>query len=199
MPTTGQRGPLMLKVVFSVLTFFSAAKANTVGFSRGNDLTATPIQGQVQVTCFGFNGSGSAAYTCRDVVLDPQAYDYFIGPRDSRIDKVELTAVHEDNSSRSKVSDYDGVSGKSRDAFNLWISTLFQKPLLELGRNLVRYRLYSRETVLEDAVSNQFIVTVRRGAARNCPAARYDSTDVNDCNSQYSICQRYFEEHRNCQ
>lgn len=189
----------MLKVILSFFAVHSFAQADQLGFARGNELTATPIQGQVQVTCSGFNGSGSAVYTCRDVVMDPQAYDYFVGPRDPQADKVELVATHEDNSMRIKISNYDGVRGRSRDAFNLWISTLFQKPLLEFGKNLIQYQLYAGEKKREFAGSNQFVVNVKRGSARSCPPAHYNSADVNDCNSQYSICQRYFEEYHNCQ
>ncbi|WP_413943646.1 hypothetical protein [Bdellovibrio sp. HCB-162] len=188
----------MLKTVVLLLAFCSFAQAN-VGFSHGNEFTASAIQGTVRVFCNGFNGSGSAVYSCRDVVLDPQAYDYFVGPQDARADKIELTASHEDGSSRSKIVEYDGVRGKSREAFNLWISTLFQKPLLEYGTNNVRYRIYSGNRLIEAMGEGNFTALVKRGPARTCPAAQYNSTDVTDCNSQYSICQRYFEEFHNCQ
>lgn len=189
----------MLKILFTILSIGSLAKANPIGFARGAEFFATPIQGQVRVTCSGFNGSGSAVYTCRDVVLDPQAYDYFVGPQDPRADKVELIASHEDGSSRSKINNYDGMRGKSRDAFNLWISTLFQKPLLQYGVNSIRYRLLGGENLVESFVEGTFAVMVKKGVQRTCPQAQYTSTDANDCSSQYSICQRYFEEYRNCQ
>lgn len=188
----------MLNIVLSLLTSCSVAQGTPVGFAKGNELTASPIQGQVRVLCDGFNGTGSALYTCRDVVLDPQAYDYFVGPRDTSIDKVELTATHEDGSSRFKMTDYDGARGKSYEAFNLWISTLFQKPLLEYGVNSIRFRLYTGRELIQMG-EGTFQAIVKRGAARACPAAQYNSTDLNDCNSQYSICQRYFEEFHNCQ
>lgn len=188
----------MLKSIILVLTTCSSGYAAPVGFSLGNDLVAAPIQGQVQVTCTGFNGNSSAVYTCRDIALDPQAYDFFVGPQDGYADTVELTAIHEDGSSRTKTEDYDGRSGKSRSPLNLWISTIFQKPLLEYGRNIVRYRLYASGRSAETSRGDQFVVTVKRGTARSCPLAHYNSTDVNDCNSQYSICQKYFAEYRNC-
>lgn len=188
----------MLKTVVLLLAFCSFAQANP-GFSRGNELSATPIQGQVRVFCNGFNGSGTAIYSCRDVALDPQAYDYFVGPQDARADKVELTATREDGSTRSKMVDYDGARGKSREAFNLWISTLFQKPLLQYGMNSVRYRIFSGNRVADTLGEGTFAALVKRGAARTCPAAQYNSTDMNDCSSQYSICQKYFEEFHNCQ
>ncbi|KHD88069.1 MAG: hypothetical protein OM95_11155 [Bdellovibrio sp. ArHS] len=187
----------MLKVMTSILLFTSIASAEYVGFSRGNELSATPISGTVRVICSGFNGSGSAVYTCRDTALNPAAYDYFVGPQDSRTDRVELTATHADGSTRSKTMEYDGYRGKSKEAFNLWISTIFQKPLLETGRNTIRFRVFSRN--IQPMAEGTFIATVKRDAARQCPTAQYTSSDINDCSSQYSICQRYFEEYNNCQ
>ncbi|KYG68827.1 hypothetical protein AZI87_06250 [Bdellovibrio bacteriovorus] len=187
----------MLKVIASILLFSSMASAEFVGFSHGNELSATAISGTVKVICSGFNGSGSAIYTCRDMALNPAAYDHFVGPQDSRTDRVELVATHADGSSRSKTAEYDGYRGKSKEAFNLWISTIFQKPLLEAGVNTIRYRIYSRN--IEPMAEGTFVANVKRGAPRQCPTAQYTSSDINDCNSQYSICQRYFEEYNNCQ
>ncbi len=187
----------MFKAVLAVLTLFSWAQTRP-GFSRGSEFTSTPIQGQVRVYCSSLSGTGTAVFTCRDVVLDPQAYDYFLGPQDATADKVELTAQHEDGSMRAKVVGYDGQRGISREAFNLWISTLFQKPLLEHGNNIIRYKIYRGNHLLEQYAEGSFNVTVKRGALRTCPAAQYTSNDLNDCNSQYSICQHYFEEYHNC-
>ncbi|XGC80719.1 hypothetical protein ACES2L_15450 [Bdellovibrio bacteriovorus] len=185
----------MLKTLLFVFAFSSFAHAQYVGFAKGNQLSATPVQGRVHVVCNGFNGTGAALYSCHDVVLDPAAYDHFIGPKDSRADGVILVVKHEDGSVRDRASSYDGVRGKSRDAFNLWISTLFQKPILEAGVNTVQYRIFSGKILLAEG---RFQAIVTRGGARTCPNAQYNSTDNNDCNSQYSICQRYFEEYNNC-
>lgn len=186
----------MLKTILFLLALSSVAEAQFVGFAKGNDLMATPIQGRVHVFCNGFNGNGAAVYACRDVVLDPAAYDHFVGPRDPRLDKVDLIVRHEDGSARDKSSGYDGNRGISRDSFNLWISTIFQKPILQSGTNTVTYRLWAGRTLVQ---SGTFVANVKRGVARTCPTAQYNSTDSNDCNSQYSICQRYFEEYNNCQ
>ncbi|MEN0059139.1 MAG: hypothetical protein AAGB31_09925 [Bdellovibrio sp.] len=186
-------------IYFIILLLLSTqARAEFVGFAKGNDMKAVSIQGRVQVFCNGFNGSATAVYTCREVVLDPQAYDYFLGPKNPKADKVELEAFHEDGSSRSKMVAYDGVQGRSREAFNLWISTLFQKPLLENGVNTIRYRVYSGTNFIEMHSEGSFQAVVQRGTPRQCPQAQYNSTDSNDCNSQYSICQKYFTEYNNC-
>lgn len=187
----------MFKLLVFVFAISSYAQANNhVGFSKGNALSATPIQGQVRVVCNGFNGTGSAIYMCRDLALNPSSYDYFVGPRDARATKVELTATHQDGSTRSKTTDYKGAEGRSSESINLWISTLFQKPLLEAGTNSIKYRLLTRDTVYAEGT---YQATVTKKPLRECAPATYNSSDINDCNSQYSICQAYFREHNYCQ
>lgn len=192
----------MFKTILLVLAFYTSAQAADGGFANGNEFVATPVQGQVRVVCNGFNGNDTALYNCRDVALSPNPYDYFVGPQMGRSnvnDRVELLATLEDGTTRTKITGYDGTRGKSRDAFNLWISTLFQKPLLSYGANKIRFRIIVSENHPEHVVEGNFIANVKRGTVRTCPSVEYTSSDINDCNSQYSICQRYFEEYRNCQ
>ncbi|NUN04193.1 MAG: hypothetical protein HUU57_00405 [Bdellovibrio sp.] len=192
----------MLKTILIILAFYTSAHSADGGFAKGNDLVATPVQGQVRVVCNGFNGNDTALYNCRDVALSPSPYDFFVGPQIGRSnigDRIELLATLEDGTNRSKSTGYDGVRGKSRDAFNLWISTLFQKPLLSYGVNKIRFRVIVSENHPEHIIEGNFIANVKRGTVRTCPAAEYTSSDINDCNSQYSICQRYFQEYNNCQ
>lgn len=191
----------MVKILLAFLAISSNAHAR-IGFSMGDRLVATPIQGQVRVVCDGFNGSGTAQYNCRDVVLSPNPYDYFVGPQvssDFGNERVELVATHEDGTVRVKSASYDAPRGKSREAFNLWISTIFQKPLLGYGTNNVRYKIYTAERTSEIQSEGLFVVTVQKSAGRTCPSVEYTSTDYNDCNSQYSICQRYFDQYKYCQ
>lgn len=180
------------------LISIACANSTYVGFSRGNNLVATPVQGQVRVSCEGFNGLGAASYECRDVVLEPQPYDYFLGPRQANGNRLELTATREDGVSRNKIVGYNGATGSSTESVNLWISTIFQKPLLSFGKNVVNFKIYSAQDSRTVVSQGNIQVIVQRGAARQCPVAQYISQDSNDCSSQYSICQRYFSEFQNC-
>jgi hypothetical protein len=171
--------------------------ADPVGFSSGTQFKATPLEGQVHVTCEGFNGGGAATFTCRDVVLDPVSVDYFVGPRDARAVRYQVSNLREDGSVRSKEDNYDGARGRSATGVNLWISTLFQKPLLAAGKNKISYAIYA-ENNREPLSRGEVMITVSRNASRTCPTTHYNSADVNDCNSQYSVCQRYFQQFNNC-
>ncbi|WP_413585704.1 hypothetical protein [Bdellovibrio sp. HCB274] len=189
----------------NILTFICASisvvgavhAADAVGFSSGSQFQATPIEGQVHVTCEGFNGGGAATFTCRDVVLDPVSYDYFMGPRDARAVRYELRNLREDGSVRTKEDDYSGSQGRSGSAINLWISTIFQKPLLAAGKNKISYAVYASNN-REPLSHGEFSINVARNASRVCPSTHYNSADVNDCSSQYSVCQRYFQQFNNC-
>lgn len=188
----------MLRTFLAIMFFTFSAQANYVGFVHGSEFTAAAVEGRVTVHCNGFNGVGNAVYACRDAVLEPQIYDYFTGPRDAKATDVELKCTRDDGSVRSKTSGYNGAKGVSSDSFNLWISTLFQKPLLQVGKNTIDYRITADDRAKTEIAKGRFVVNVVRAPARRCADAHYNSTDINDCNSQYSVCQRYFEELNHC-
>ena len=181
-----------------VMSCQSLAGAQQAGFSAGSQFTATPIDGQVNVTCNYSESSapGNVQFSCRDVVLEPTLYDYFVGPQNTAANSVNLSVSHEDGAVRTKSSDYDGQNGKSADAFNLWISTLFQHPLLALGVNNISWSLSG--TGSQNYEKGTFQVTVVHGEPRHCAASTYSSANSQDCNSQYTVCQHYFEQMNNC-
>lgn len=185
-----------LLIISSIVIFNSSASAAPIGFSHGNQMEANLIQGLVRVYCTGSGGNSVAVFNCRDSSLHPRVYSHFLGPVDSRATEVQLTAINENGSRRVKESDYYGAGGRSTEAFNLWISTLFQKPLLQYGRNSVEFVLKDRKGNI--LTTGTFEAMVNRGEKRTCPAAEYTSGDMNDCQSLYSICQRYFEDFNYC-
>ncbi len=169
-----------------------------VGFSHGSLMNSVPVTGQVTVFCPATvaNPSGSKAkYSCQDLVLEPSAYDYFMGPQGLVADHLTLVATREDGSIRSKTDLYDGSHFRSTSSLNLWISTLFQRPLFKKGLNKISYTL-----VLDQAIVGQgdFKVLVQEQAARECPVSQYMSADPADCESPFSVCERYFSQYNNC-
>lgn len=180
-------------LVFFILVSTLVAKASAPGFFQGAEFSSSHIQGAVTVYCKDGNVS---TYTCYDSVLDPSSYDYFVGPGGGMMaDEVALSNLRADGSRRERSEVYDFREARSDGAFNLWISTPFQRPLLALGKNSVDYRLLSRGKIVNQGV---FVVNVSQGAARTCPTTHYNSNDPNDCKSQYTVCQRYFEQYNYC-
>lgn len=181
--------------VFSlILILFTtvAARAAAPGFSQGNQFFAVPLEGVVTVYCT--NGD-AATYSCYDTVLDPASYDYFIGPEGIRAQEITLSCVRPDGTVRERKEEYDTKGTKSLHAFNLWINTPFQRPLLGMGVNKIDYRMSNMGKIIQQGT---FSVNVAHGTARTCPTTHYNSADANDCKSPYTVCQRYFEQYDNC-
>ena len=183
----------MYAISFFIIFFTTVvAHAATPGFSQGNLFIAVPLQGTVTVYC----ASGpSVTYSCYDTVLDPASYDYFLGPAGVIADQITLISTRMDGSKRDRTEDYNSGGEKSASAFNLWISTPFQRPLLGLGTNKIDYKLTNMGKLVQQG---NFTVTVGHGQTRTCPATHYNSADPSDCQSQYTVCQRYFEQYDYC-
>lgn len=181
----------VISLVF-LMTLPAFAQVNAVGFAQGNEFNSSSIQGSVKVYCS--NGT-TADYVCYDTVLDPVSYDYFVGPQGVAANEVTLLCDRPDGSRRDRTTPYDTTSGRSGEAFNLWISTLFQKPLLLNGTNKFTFQLKADGKVVHQG---KFNVVVNPGAPRSCPTTHYNSADPVDCESQYSVCQRYFEQYDYC-
>lgn len=178
--------------LFLILFTAVAARAATPSFSQGKQFSAISLQGEVTVYCLG---GTTVTYKCFDTALDPVSYDYFVGSNTLRADQVAITCTRADGSKRDAKMAYDYQNGRSADAFNLWINTPFQHPLLAVGNNKVDYKLTSSGKIVDEG---SFIVNVDRGAARTCPTTHYNSNDAADCESPYTVCQRYFEQYDNC-
>lgn len=181
----------MISTLFILISIVSM-QASAVGFSSGSQFASSPIRGFVTVYC---NGGEVVTYPCYDTVLDPHNYDYFVGPDGVVADQVSLSNLRADGSRRERTEVYLHHEKRSEGAFNLWISSLFQRPLLAMGTNTVDYRLISRGKIVHQGV---FTVTVTSGATRTCPTSHYNSGTPNDCQSQYTVCQRYFEQYNYC-
>lgn len=181
--------------ILLLLNLITPAQAKAFGFSGGNRLTAHSISGVVKVACEGFNGAAANVFSCRDSVLASTVNDYFRGPAGGYGDSLEL--VPSKANSETKVIPYNTKIGSSADKVNLWMQGAFSKPLLQMGANEIKVRIFDKKTG-KTHFSSKLNIQVAEGRARTCPAAKYESTDVNDCYSQYNICQRYFQEHQYC-
>ncbi|MBX2995441.1 MAG: hypothetical protein KF681_11485 [Bdellovibrionaceae bacterium] len=174
----------------------SIAMANP-GLTGGDRFTATPISGPVMITCQdAVSGIITRTFTCYQNLLEPGDYDYFVHPFKPKADQVDLQVLHEDGSRKSRMAGYDARTGLSTSRFNLWVRSLTQAPLLNLGLNKVSYILSKAG---QDIESGSFEVMVDQGPARTCvDTGVYTSPRASDCNSPVAICARYFAERNNC-
>jgi len=174
--------------------------ANGLGFSTGNQFSSQDISGRLQVQCMsGIPGGPTMGYTqCQLNILNPNEYAHFIGPTDVDADRVTLQATREDGSvSVEKTEGYDSKAGKSTGTFNLWIYTVFQRPLLGPGKNSVQFTLKKNNQVVR---AGTFFATVGDGGSATCQRTGFfTSSSANDCASPQNFCGQYFSENNYCQ
>lgn len=191
----------MKKITVSFLMFLIGASfalpLYATGFSGGDQFSTVNIEGRLSVQCTGPTGTSSAFADCRGQLLNPGEYSYFVGPQVDA-DHVTLSATREDGSvSKSKTEEYDSAKGKSKKSFNLWISTVFQRPLLGFGKNIVKYSLTQNGKVIDGGT---FITTVVAGGRSVCQRTGfYFSNSSSDCSMPTNFCARYFNENNYCQ
>lgn len=184
----------MLKSLFILTLLFTSSLlfANEqIGFKSGNKLKSRPIYGTIHLYC----PQNSSIHTCRMNYLEPGDRDKFIHPPIDA-DKVTLEAIHQQGSRRKKSAKFDAVQGESKKRFNLWLGSLFQRPLLRSGKNIMHYKLYKNSSLVK---SGSFIANVQTLSTRRCRTRTYHSTRDSDCDFPSFMCQKYFSEQAYCQ
>ena len=177
------------------LTLFSY-QTFAAGFTAGEQFNAIALEGRLSVSCFDATGSSYGTTYCSSEILNPAEYSYFKGPNIDA-DSVTLQATWESGKvTKTKTEKYDAKTGKSKKSFNLWISTLLQRPLLDYGKNTVAYKLTKGGAVVEEGT---FIVEVTKGEKRVCQRPGfYQSNNKQDCSFPSNFCSRYFQENNYC-
>jgi hypothetical protein len=184
---------MKLSMIFALLLMSISAHAD-VGFRGGNEMTAVLAEGDITVQCH--RGTPNVRYVrCRQDVLIGGEYDYFVGPKGVAADEVTLTARHEDGSSRTKKVDYDSKNGRSEKRINLWILTLLQKPLLDVGVNKISYKMTRGSKV---SANGEFTATVKDGGRKICRRHGYYNEFGGDCMNPERFCSQYFSENNYC-
>ena len=171
----------------------------SVGFSHGNQLTMLNLTGKIKVNspCRPRSSRGYEIIKCESKDLFKGNEDYFVGPVNPDAVEVVLVSHTSAGEVHSKTAEYNGVRGRSSGTVNLWHSTLFQSPLLDVGNNTVRYSLKDENgQVLQ---TGSFLVQVNADEEKVCPMATYQSLSNYECNVHRSVCQTYFRKSNFCQ
>lgn len=164
-------------------------------FTSGTQFYSYFLEGQVDLTCSDGREVQNIVFDCQESSLEPANYTYFVGPVGTIADEVKLVSVASDATSSTKTVEYDNATGMSAEKVNLWISSLFQKPLLKSGVNKIYYFLYQNSKVVNQG---KFQVEVISAGSRACSKQKLYSSNISDCGSQYSICQTYFQQNQQC-
>lgn len=182
--------------VFILLGNLAFAAESNIGFSGGSEFNVIPLDGSITVQCNAGIESRVSHFDCNTEILSPYDFAYFHGPKGIDADEVVLVATREDGSTRKKDGAYDANAGRSKKQFNLWVSTVFQRPLLNFGKNNVAYNLTKNGKAV---LAGNFDVVVKAGQPRTCTRRYYFSSSMQDCESNWSMCQRYFADENYCQ
>ena len=175
---------MRLSVLALVLFFFSQNSwANEAGLLGGSVFYAYVLKGQAHAFCPTFH----TTISCRDSYLAPSIRDHFYHHTALDANNVTLTSFHQDRGPISKSSRFR--NGQSRSSFNLWISSIFQRPLLKKGQNMITYVLKNNENIVKEG---SFDVIVEEVPVRYCPDRDIHFSNDQQCQT-INICAEYFK------
>lgn len=178
-----------MKIGLFLILFSSFANAQ---FSRGLNFQLVNMDGELHIAC----PSRTTQTICHSTHMEPWPYDSFVGPKIQQATSLQVTASVDSSSDTRKLTvDYDGKSGRSEEV-NLGVSSLFQTPLLRVGKNRIQYSLINRRG--DNLMDFEFFVVVSRAQPRTCPIQMIRSGFNSDCDMPYSSCQQYFKDQKYC-
>ena len=161
-----------------------------IQFEGGNQIEMETREGYVTERCQDGNIVRINNYFCSDRSLSSGSFAAVEVLNESiDADWVTLQRV---GSRYIKGVQFNSREGKSTKKINLWVGTLFQRPLLVEGENTIKYRFSKKKnTVLE----GEFIVNVVSGELISC---RSGSIYSGYCRGYYSACEEYLYRGSNC-
>lgn len=174
---------------------FYCSLAGAASFQGQTTFTATIIQGELQITCHDNQGIETRYVICRDQILDPFEMGYFNAEQGLDADEAVVISLRSDGKRVEKKVGYDSTKGQSVKRLNLWIETLLQTALLDIGSNPVSYELRKDGQV---RASGNFEVSVGEGERRTCARGYESSFSRQDCQFPQHLCQRYFSRRNWC-
>ncbi len=190
-------------MTFFVIVMF-AASLYAADFEGHKDFSAVSLAGRIEVRCLSASPGQPnwATHFCRADIIEAKndatagAFDmsYFNHQTPYDVDQFELTSLHADGSIEVKSGKFSALDARSKSWVNLWIDTLLQNPLLELGVNKVSYKLSKSGAVKE---SGEFSSEVTWVGERTCAAKTYFGQE-DDCSNAQEFCDRYFREQNLC-
>ena len=176
-----------MKLFTILLVGLIASLAWAGGFETGNKFEIQDLEGHIQVRCI--DGEVSHYEKCTRETMFPAEFVYFLGDKVSA-DHVELVATHSDKTTVKKKVRYSSQKGRTKERVNLWVRSLFQKPLLKRGQNSITYQWISGG---KKTKGGTFTVEVVKNAhPQYCPDMVIQSSHEEDCIYPQRQCDSYF-------
>lgn len=189
-----------MKSLFLALCLISAsavAETSDVQFSKGNDIEIQQLTGSVIYYCRDNLGKNySRQWFCDANLYSPGTHDYLVSNTPIDADKVVLTSTREDGSTKSKDSKFDANKSSSSSRFNLLITTLTQRPLLQVGNNKIDYKFSKGKKVVSEGSFQSKVTITGKTQCKH----RSTFTNIEDyCKFQDMGCDNYFYLENDCQ
>lgn len=189
----------MIQVFLKFLSVFAIVfipAAQAADFEGQTEFTHFNIEGFYRVSCFDRGRVEHVTHRCRGYLLNPFSFAYFQHDVEEEVDRVHLSTINKEGKRITKRSSWNAKENRSQKRINLWVETVFQRPLLEIGDNQVVYNLTRRGQTVD---SGEFDVLVHDGGLRTCRDRSASSGNMNLCESYSMACSEYFRLENNCQ
>ncbi len=175
-----------------LMSFSFCVYSQTVSFERGNTMSMVEMEGRLFIQCRDSGGgTDSYSYSCYQQGLVGGDYGA-IKVTDGSID-ADWVKLQREGSRYIKGAKFDSTSGTTGYHYNLWIRSLLQRPLLQLGENKIKYTFTKNRQVVKEG---EFTVIVTNTESRQC---NYDSMYYGGyCPSYSEACGNYFRRQNYC-
>jgi len=187
---------VLISVFFSLSCFAIPSQAADFGFDQGNEYQNLNLRSRIYVRCADHRGRRGIGFRCEKDNVDPSNTARFFYKNVIDADKVTLVATHLTGSKQKKKRRYSSKKGESWPV-NLVTGNIFNRPLLKVGANEVKFTLTKDGEVVD---SGSFNVYVKNALRRSCRSRSYYSNDSRKCSPAAQIywCQQYFRVRTNC-
>ena len=184
---------LLVFIIVTALAFESHAAA---GFKDGDSFSVQPVRSSITLYCYNGDGRGTTSrfYNCNNEYISPVAYSRFVNDSGVSAKKVRLQVTRANCSVKTKTKKWSNKKEQSR-SFNLWIGSLLQRPLLDIGANQISYEMLAKSG--EVVESGEFNVNVERKPAVVCAHRTFNAYN-NDCSFPDAFCRRVYRDGYNC-
>ena len=91
-----------MKSLIMIIALAFSSLAMSAGFKEGNRFEEVRIEGIANIICREDGQTARAYYQCSNNRLSPSVYGKFEHETDADVDRVNLTAIREDGTTRSK-------------------------------------------------------------------------------------------------
>ncbi len=182
---------MILAIIFSVNT----AMAFEVQLGDGETVKTVELNGRVSVSCQENTPHGPRTnyyhYYCQSDNLASGNYGK-VRVVDGSVD-ADWVKLQREGSRYIKGVKFNSATNESTVSINLWITTLFQKPLLTMGTNTINYTFTKNRVEVEKGTFN---VLVETGESRSCRLGNLHY--YNYCPGRFNACGDYFRRHNYC-